>query len=102
MPRSSTAKNLLGGRFLDDEDLTPFHSKSGSISEGLCLHVPTVPSKLEAPENFRRPEITFSPPGDSSSQSDDDSMDEKQKPTYLSDQHLSSHRRFLSEKSDQM
>ena len=66
--------------------------------------MPNIPSKSDENQlenRHKRPEITFSPAGDSTSLSDDDSLDEKRNRNYLSDTNLPNHRRFLSEKSDQ-
>ena len=64
--------------------------------------MPDIPLKPDEKQlKMKRPEITFSPAGDSTSFSDDDSIDEKPNRNYLSDTNLPNHRRFLSEKSDQ-
>ena len=67
----------------------------------LCLYVPNLPSKSDKNQHenkMKRPEITFSPARDSTSLSDDDSIDEKRNRNYLYDTNLPNHRSvfFLS------
>ena len=67
MPRSATAKNLLGGRFqslANDSDGVSTGTPTHSIREGLFFPVPNIPPKALGSKT--KPEIRFSIPTDES------------------------------------